>query len=146
MAFLSPPSYKSTWLTPFTIYSSLLSGFLSFLFESLSLSADTLLEFKNEGYKDDVEKKKANEIKYLKLKSILFLVIGIILLFFFWYYLSCFNNVYSNTKIEWLKSSVFIIIIMQLIPFFSSLIFALLRFISLRCQIEQIYKIINAYG
>ena len=63
-----------------------------------------------------------------------------------WYYISCFNNVYSNTKFEWLKSSIFIIIIMQLYPFFYSLILTLLRFISLRCQIEQIYKIINVYG
>ena len=62
-----------------------------------------------------------------------------------WYYISCFNNVYSNTKIEWLKSSIFIIIIMQLLPFLYSLIFSLLRFISLRCQVEQIYKIANAY-
>ena len=90
---------------PQTIYSSLLSGFLSFLFESLSLSADTLLEFKDEGYGDDVENKKVKEIKYLKLKSILFLIIGIILLLFFWYYLSCFCAVYYNTQIPLIKDT-----------------------------------------
>jgi len=77
--------------------------------------------------------------------AIFFFIINYLIMIISWYYISCFNNVYSYTKIEWLKSSVFIIIIMQLLPLFYSLILSLLRFIALRYQVEQIYKIANAY-
>jgi len=126
---------------PQTIYSSLLSGFLSFLFESLSLSADTLLEFKNEGYKDDVEKKKANEIKYLKLKSILFLLIGIILLLFFWYYLSCFCAVYYNTQIPLIKDTSISFVLGLLYPFPLTLIPTIVRIPALRKKSTCFYRV-----
>ena len=126
---------------PQTIYSSLLSGFLSFLFESLSLSADTLLEFKDEGYGDDVENKKVKEIKYLKLKSILFLIIGIILLLFFWYYLSCFCAVYYNTQIPLIKDTFISFSLGLLYPFPLTLIPTIVRIPALRKKSTCFYRV-----
>ena len=45
---------------------------------------------------------------------IIFISISYIITLFSLYYVICFNNVYPNTKFEWIKSSVVICIIMQL--------------------------------
>ena len=57
-----------------------------------------------------------------------------------WYYVSCFNNVYKTVKIEWIKSSIVIIIIMQIISLLVSLLESILREISFQCKSEKIYK------
>ena len=97
-------------------------------------------------------KKKNNDEKKLKLiivqiigkmkcKYILFLVISYIISIFSWYFISCFNNVYPNTKIQWLKLSIIMIIILQIItlvlPFFETC----LRFIAIKFNSEKIYKL-----
>ena len=69
-----------------------------------------------------------------------FLVVNYFIMIISWYYISCFNNVYSNTKIEWIKSSIFIIIIMQIEPFIYTLGLSFLRYISIRCNSEKLYK------
>ena len=126
---------------PQTIYSSLLSGFLSFLFENLSLSADALLEFKEQGYGNDIEIKKAKEIKYLHLKSILFLIIGTILLLFFWYYLSCFCAVYNNTQIPLIKDTFISFALGLLYPFPLTLIPTIVRIPALRKKSTCFYRV-----
>ena len=131
------------------IYAFLVGAIVNFLFDFIIISGNKIKRLlnKRKDFNSVIIKGEIGKILFNIEKSVnIFFIINYIIMLVSWYYISCFNNVYSNTKIEWLKSSVFIIIIMQLIPFFSSLIFALLRFISLRCQIEQIYKIINAYG
>jgi hypothetical protein len=57
-----------------------------------------------------------------------------------WYYVSCFNNTYPGVKIEWIKSSVSIIIIMQILSIFIALLQAILRKISFSCKSEKAYK------
>jgi len=58
-----------------------------------------------------------------------------------WYYVSCFNNVYPGVKIEWIKSSITIILIMQIFSIILVLLEGLLRFLSFKCKSEKLYKI-----
>ena len=59
-----------------------------------------------------------------------------------WYYISCFNNVYPNMVKEWIKSSITIIIIMNIIFYFIiSLCESILRFLSFKCKSEKLFKI-----
>jgi hypothetical protein len=131
------------------IYAFLVGIIVNFFFDFIIISGNKIKNIlnKKKDYSPVIIKGEIGKILFNIEKSVnIFFIINYIIMLVSWYYISCFNNVYSNTKIEWLKSSIFIIIIMQLYPFFYSLILSLLRFISLRCQIEQIYKIINAYG
>jgi hypothetical protein len=57
-----------------------------------------------------------------------------------WYYVSCFNNTYPGVKNEWIKSSLTIIIIMQILSIFIALLQAILRGISFSCKSEKVYK------
>ena len=70
-----------------------------------------------------------------------FIIISFIITFFSFYYLSCFNNIYPYIKNEWIKSSIFIIIIMQILSIIGIFIESIFRFISFRFKSEKIYKI-----
>ena len=58
-----------------------------------------------------------------------------------WYYIFCFNNVYPYTSVNWIKSSLFIIVLIQLISFIYILFLSFMRVISFTCRSELFYKI-----
>ena len=72
--------------------------------------------------------------------------IGLIFFSFFlsiicFIYISCFNNVYPYIKYEWITSSIFIIILMQLIQFLLSFAKCIIREISIKCNSEKLFKL-----
>ena len=69
-----------------------------------------------------------------------FIIITIFITFFSWYYISCFNNVYQYTKNEWIISSIFFIIITLTFNALSALLETIFRYLSFKCENEQIYK------
>ena len=80
-------------------------------------------------------------IKSMKKNYIIFTIICCIISLFSWYYISCFNNVYPGVKGEWIKSSVTIIIIMQVLSFLAGLLVAIIRLLSFKCKSEKLYKL-----
>jgi hypothetical protein len=57
-----------------------------------------------------------------------------------WYYISCFNNTYPCIKMEWIKSSVTLIIIMNILPIFIVMLEAIIRSLSFYYKSEKLYK------
>ena len=94
------------------------------------------------------EKDNIPEIKYqisivmkeIKWRYNIFILITIVLSFFSWFYISCFNNIYPHTKLEWIKSSIFIIISIHVFSIIVTLIETLLRFISFEIKSEKMYN------
>jgi len=80
-------------------------------------------------------------IKELQNKYISFIIVSFLISIFIWYHISCFNNIYSHMKIEWLIFSIFIIICIQVISLLASLLEAILRFMSFRCKNEKLFKL-----
>ena len=70
-----------------------------------------------------------------------FVILSSIILLFSLYYIFCFNNVYPCIKDEWLKSSIIIIILMQILPVIICLIDAAIRFISFKCKSERLFRL-----
>ena len=79
-------------------------------------------------------------IKELKKRytSLIILVFIIIIISFF--YLLCFNYVYPYTQLEWIKTSVMVIIIRQLLSCLFIFLETVLRFISFKTNSEKLYK------
>jgi len=98
-------------------------------------------------FKRDKDDKKAlksnitNLFKDIKKRNISFIIIVSILLIISTIYLLCFNYVYPYSQIEWIKSSISIIIIMQVLSFLRCLFETCLRFLSFKTRSEKIYKI-----
>ena len=55
--------------------------------------------------------------------------------------MTCFNNVYHNTKYEWIKSSITIFIISQIVSILFCLIYSVLRLFSRKWKTERLFKI-----
>jgi len=77
----------------------------------------------------------------IKKRYISFIFICLFICVISWYYVVCFNYVYPGVKIEWIKSSFTIIIIMQTISVLARFLEAILRSISFQCKSEKIYKV-----
>ena len=69
------------------------------------------------------------------------IICSIISTILFFIYISCFNIVYPNTKIEWIESSIFIIIITQLINFILTFIECSIRYIAIKCNSDKIFRL-----
>ena len=95
------------------------------------------------------EKKNTLQIRYeisvitkdIKRNYLILMIICLAIDLLVFYYANCFNNVYPNLQKEWIKSSVFIMIFMQLLSMLTGLIVALIRLIAFKCKSERIYKI-----
>ena len=125
------------------IYTSIVTVIVNFLINCILIYEDkirsTIIREKND---INIMRGEIGKILYRMEKNIkIFIFVNFILMLISWYYISCFNHAYFYTKKEWIKSSVFIIIIAEIFPFLYALIIAVLRTISLLCKSEQIYKI-----
>jgi len=79
-------------------------------------------------------------IKTIKTRYTIFISLCFFISVISWYYINCFNSSYPGVKIEWIKSSIVIIIIMQLLSCLLVLIDTLLRILSFKIKSERIYK------
>ena len=77
----------------------------------------------------------------LKKRYIAFIIIVSIILVISFFYLLCFNYVYPYTQIEWIKSSITILIIMQALSVLKCVLETSMRYLSYRFKSEKLYKI-----
>ena len=77
------------------------------------------------------------ELQKRYLSLIIFVFIIIVISFF---YLLCFNYVYPYTQIEWIKTSIMVIIIRQILSCFVIFLETCLRFLSFKVKSEKLYK------
>ena len=85
-------------------------------------------------------------IKKIKSSYISFFIISYILTIFTWYYISSFNNVYQNTRIEWILSSITIFISIQILYLLLSLLETILRYLSFKINSEKLFKISRIFN
>jgi len=76
----------------------------------------------------------------IKKRYIIFIILCFFISIISWYYVSCFNNVYPGIKIEWIKSSITIIIAMQILSVIVILLEAIVRDLSYHYQSEKLFK------
>ena len=77
----------------------------------------------------------------LKKRYIAFIIVVSIILILSFFYLLCFNYVYPYTQIEWIKSSITIMIIMQILSLLKCILETSLRYLSYKFKSEKLYKI-----
>ena len=78
--------------------------------------------------------------KSIKKRYIIFIILCFFISIISWYYVSCFNHVYPGVKMEWIKSSITIIIIMQILSILVVLLEAIVRDLSFHYQSEKLFK------
>ena len=122
-----------------TIVGGIISTIIEFLFvEEKKVKRVFLREKDNE---EQVKYEISLIIQNVKKNYIIFIGISLFISLFSWYYICCFNNVYPRVKGEWIKSSITIIIIMQILSFLAGAFAALIRLIAFKCKSERLYKL-----
>ena len=101
--------------------------FLGALVQMLGLSNDAIIDFKQNNEENNINEKGEKLIRKLKIKFILYFILGYILLLFFWYYISIFNSVYRNTQFLLLEDTLFGFGLSLIYPFVIYLLPGLLR-------------------
>jgi len=124
----------------YTTVVSLIVSFVAdcFFFEEKKIKGIFLRE------KDDRINLKTEIVKFIKeLESRYFslILIVFIILIISLYYLLCFNYVYPHMQEEWIKSSITIMIILQVLSIMTCFLESVLRFISFYYKSERIYKL-----
>ena len=80
-------------------------------------------------------------LREMQRRYLIFVIIVFIILILALYYLLCFNYVYPYMQIEWIKSSIVIMIILQIISLLTCIFETIFRFLSFRYKSERIYKL-----
>ena len=80
-------------------------------------------------------------IKEIRIRYNLFIIFSYIITIFTLYYVICFNNIYPSMKSEWIKTSIIIMISMNILSFLKCLLQSSLRFISFKIKSAKIYKV-----
>ena len=73
-------------------------------------------------------------IKIIKIKFSLFFIFTPIILFVFWFYVTCFCGIYQNTQIHLIKDTLLSFLTSFIFPFFNSLLPGILRRIALKSK------------
>ena len=133
--------YDYIYQIPKIIYSTISSQVISSLLEKLSLSQDLILELKGKGDIKLIKREINKVIKSIRIKCLLFFIVGVILLFGFWYYLCAFCAVYYNTQIPLIKDNFISFFTSLLYPFLFDLLPGIFRILGIYKKIKCFYFI-----
>ena len=80
-------------------------------------------------------------IKSIQKRNKWFIGLSFVIITFTAYYIFCFNNIYPHMRNEWIKSSIMIIILMQILSILACLLETIIRYISFKFKSEKLYKL-----
>ena len=112
---------------PQIIYSSIISDVFNYILGILALSQDSISNFKSFVKKENLNKRIISLNTKIKIKLILYFILSTIFLIFFWYYISMFCAIYSNTQIHLIKDTLISFIFSFIKPFFVNLLPGIFR-------------------
>ena len=142
--YINNGNYSIIYQIPQIIFSSVISVVINLALKFLALSENDILQLKKEKIYKEISKKSKKRKKCLKIKIIIFFILSILLLTFFWYFISCFCGIFINTQIFLIKDTFSSFILTLIYPFGLNLIPGIFRIIALRDKQKKrnnIYKI-----
>ena len=125
------------------VYTALVGGVIGYIIDCFFVEERKLKGiFKRE--MDNIENLKSEISEFiinLKRRYLSFIILVFVILLFAFFYFLCFNYVYPKTQVEWVKSSITIFIIMQILSVLKCFLETCLRFMSFYCNSEKLYKL-----
>ena len=137
-------AFNIIYQIPQILYSSIVSAIINMILKMLSLSEKNILLIKQEKDINLAFKKSKSIEKCITIKFIIFFILSISFLIFFWYFISCFCAVYTNTQIILIKDTLVSFGLSMLYPFGLNLLPGFFRMPALRAKNQDrkcLYKI-----
>ena len=125
------------------IYTSAVSGIISYFVGYVFVEEEKIKKIFRRNKDEEIKMKYEISVvvKDIETKFKTLIIFSFILSVLCFVYISCFNNVYPYIRVEWIKSSLFILILMQIINLLFTLMECIFRFIAIKCNSEKIFKI-----
>jgi len=135
-------SYDFLSFLPIILYSFIITYIIIIFIKFFILPERDILKIKNETIIKIANRKTPGIQRCIIIKNISYLIISIILLIFFWYYLSSFGAVYQNSQVHLIKNTFISFAISLVFPLLINLIPGIFRSLSLNAKNREfIYKI-----
>ena len=126
--------YNILYRIPQILFSTIISAVINVLLKKLSLTEANILSIKDEKDNQKMLEKSNSIKKCLRIKFIIYLALSILLMIFFWYFISCFCAVYKNTQIVLIKDTLVSYALSMVYPFGLNLLPGLLRIPALKAE------------
>ena len=135
-------SYNVSTFFPQIFIGFFISYYITILIKFLVLSERDILIIKNEKIVKEAKKKVSKVERCIIIRNILYFIISIMLLTFFWYYLSGFCAVYQNSQVHLINNTLISFIFGLIYPLFFNLFPCILRKTALNEKKKEcMYKI-----
>ena len=115
--YVSSGIFDLEYQLPIIIYSSIVSLIIDTLMKMLALPNDEILDFKKNKNRIELNKRKKALLKRISIKFLLYFIISFLFLIFFWYYISMFGAIYTNTQFHLFKDTILSFGISLIYPF-----------------------------
>ena len=124
------------------IYSIFMSSFVKYLIECFFVEEKKIREILllSQQTKINIGIEMLNLMKRIKINTRNFIITSYCITAVSWFYISCFNNVYPYSKSEWIKSSYWFIMIMQLIYIVFAFLQTIFRYLGIKYKSESLFN------
>ena len=126
--------YDLLYEIPKMLYSTLITAVINIILKWFSLSEKTILIIKNEKNYNEAKKSSKSIKKCLKIKLTIFFILSLLLMLFFWYFISCFCAVYKNTQRILIIDTLISFAFTMIYPFGLNLLAGFFRIPALRAE------------
>ena len=124
-------------------YTSAVSIIISYLIGCFSVEEEKIKRIFIRFHKEETRMRYELSLllKTIKKRFIAFIIFSLFLSVVSFFYISCFNIVYPYIRVEWIKSSIFIIIAIEIVNFLLILSGCCIRYMAIQCNSEKLFKI-----
>ena len=138
--YVEQGKFNILYQLPQIIYSAIISAVLNMLIQLLGLTEDNILKYKDDKSPLQNWNQKYNKLRtIIRVKFILFYILDFLLLFAYWYYVTCFCGIYRNTQIHLLQDSLYSFVTSLITPFCIYLIPGVFRICALKRKSKILY-------
>ena len=125
------------------IYISMVNGFIAYLIGYFFIEENKIkrIFFRNKNVTIKIKYDISLLIQDINKRFNILIFMSVILSVICFLYISCFNVVYPYIRIEWIKSSIFILILMQIINLLLSFFHSSIRYLSLKYNSQKLFKL-----
>ena len=123
------------------IYSIFMSSFVKYLIECFFVEEKKIREIflLSQHTKINIGIEMLNLMKRIRIRTKNFIITSYCIMGVSWFYISCFNNVYPYSKSEWIKSSLWFIMIMQFIYIIFAFFQTIFRYLGIKIESENLF-------
>ena len=130
------------------IYTSTFIGIISYFVGYVFVEEDKIKKIFRRNKEGDLKMRYELSVivKDIEKNCIILIFSSIFLTIICFIYISCFNVVYPYIKKEWIKSSLFILIFMQIINLAFTFIECILRYSAIKCNNEKLFRLSHLFA